>query len=155
MTKALVLGVGNILLKDEGVGVRTVEYLQTHHTIPDNVELLDGGTMGMELLVHLEGIDHLLIIDAAETGEPPGTIIRLADKNVPAYLQRKISPHQLGISDILSALALQGLTPPKVTLIGIQPLVVDTGLELTPGVAAKVPELARMALEELQGWGYE
>lgn len=163
MTRALVLGVGNILLQDEGIGVRVVEWLQAHYAFPgggadglpgQEVQLLDGGTMGLELLHYLDGIDHLLILDAVEAGKSPGELTILKDDTVPAFLGLKISPHQIGVQDLLATAQLLGYTPPEVVILGVQPGSTSVGLEMTPAVAAQVEPLARLAVEQLAEWGY-
>jgi hydrogenase maturation protease len=152
MTQTLILGIGNILLQDEGVGVRIVEHLQRHYHFPDTVQLLDGGTMGLDLLHCLEGIDRLLVIDAVDARQPPGTFIRLVNDEIPTFLGRGISPHQLGLSDILSVAQLCNILPPQIVLLGVQPASVDTGLELSPAIAAQVDMLVEAVLHELRSW---
>jgi hydrogenase maturation protease len=154
MAGALVLGVGNILMQDEGVGVRALEWLQARCAAPE-VELVDGGTMGLDLLHYLEGIDHLLILDAIEAGETAGEIITLAGEAVPAFLSMKISAHQIGVQDLLATAQLMGCTPPEVAILGVQPARLRVGLELSPAVAAQVEPLARLALLQLEQWGYQ
>ena len=103
--RILVLGVGNILLTDEAIGVRIVEALEQRYILPDYVEILDGGTAGMELLGDMANRDHLIIADAIVSKKnAPGTMMILRDEEVPALFTNKISPHQLGLADVLSAL---------------------------------------------------
>ena len=102
--RIVVLGVGNILLSDEGVGVRTVQKLEEDYLIPDGVEVIDGGTTGMEMLDDLGHADHLIIVDAMRSGKPPATITRLAGAEVPVFFRTKLSPHQVGLSDVLATL---------------------------------------------------
>ncbi|HYQ91467.1 MAG TPA: HyaD/HybD family hydrogenase maturation endopeptidase, partial [Candidatus Competibacteraceae bacterium] len=119
--RVLVLGIGNTLLQDEGVGVHVVQALRHRYQIPAEIELLDGGTAGMSLLEDLMDKDHVIIIDAIHTGEPPGTMVRLEDEAVPVFLQQRISPHQLGLSEVLAALVLVDKKPRHLVLIGIVP----------------------------------
>ena len=175
MARALVLGVGNILMQDEGVGVHTLEWLQTHYTFsglsgeagqansvsdhkdeesPAEIVLLDGGTMGLDLLHHLAGVDHLLILDAVEAGKSPGAIIELFDDAVPAFISMKLSPHQVGVQDLLATAQLLGYAPPEIVILGVQPAQLSVGLDMSPVVAAQVEPLARLALTQLQRWGY-
>jgi hydrogenase maturation protease len=144
-----VLGVGNILLTDEGIGVRIVEELQRRYQLPDHVLVLDGGTAGMELLEPLEGLDKLIIADAVRVGQPPGSVVLLQGDEVPKFFRTKISPHQIGLSDLLAALELTEKAPGEVALIGLQPVSLDTGMELTPEAEAKVPEMLALVLDEL------
>jgi hydrogenase maturation protease len=111
--------------------------------------------MGLDLLHYLEGIRYLLIIDAMETGGPPGTLRRLAGDEVPAYLSVKMSPHQIGLPDMLFAAKLRDLYPQEVVVWGVQPGSTEVGLELTPAVAAQVEPLVGHILEELARWGIE
>jgi hydrogenase maturation protease len=154
MARALVLGVGNILMQDEGVGVRTLEWLQAHYASPE-VELIDGGTMGLDLLHYLEGIDHLLILDAVEAGKAPGEITILREDDVPAFLSMKISPHQIGVQDLLATAQLLGYTPPEVVILGVQPDHLSVGLEMSPAVTAQVGPLGNLALSQLEEWSYK
>jgi len=153
MARALVLGVGNILMQDEGVGVRAVEWLQAHCVSP-NVQMLDGGTMGLDLLYYLEDVDHLLVLDAVNAGKKPGEIIVLTGDEIPAFIGMKVSPHQIGIQDLLATAQLMGYTPPEVVILGVQPANMSVGLEMSPAVAAQVEPLGRLAMAHLEQWGY-
>lgn len=154
-SKALVLGLGNILLSDEGLGVRVVQRLQERYRLSPEIQVMDGGTLGLDLLPYLEGVDHLLVIDALEMGEEPGTMARLVGEEVPASLSVKISPHQMGLADLLAAARLQDSYPQEITLLGMQPGSIDTGLDLSPSVEAQVDRLIDEVLMELDSWGYE
>ena len=143
--RTLVLGLGNILLRDEGVGVRVVEALAERYVLPAEVEVVDGGTAGMDLLNTVAGCDHLLICDAVRTGGPPGSMVKLVGAQVPALFQTRCSPHQLGLSDLLATLTLTGEAPATLTLIGIVPTDLGLGLELSDEAA----EAAGRAVEEL------
>lgn len=145
----LVLGAGNILLSDEGVGVRVVETFEKRYPVAPGVELLDAGTAGMDLLDVIAGREHLIIVDAVNTGSPPGTLVRLADQEVPAAFRTKSSPHQIGLADVLAALTLTGEVPSRVTVIGIQPEYMDLGLELSPTIAARLDEMLAMLAAEI------
>ncbi len=155
MTTILVLGLGNILLSDEGVGVRVIERLQEKYEFPERVQVLDGGVRGLALSPYLEGVKRLLAVDAVAAEKEPGSLTRLEGDEVPAFLSPKISPHQEGLADLLMAARLTDLYPEEVVLWGMEPAVVDTGLELSPLVAAQVDELVKKVVEELQRWGIE
>ena len=107
----LVLGLGNILLSDEGVGVRIVEALEASHDLPDGVEVLDGGTSGMDLLDMVAERDCLIVADAVNAAGPPGRLIRLEGENIKVLFETRFSPHQLGLSDMLAALCLIDKAP--------------------------------------------
>lgn len=150
----LVLGMGNLLLEDEGLGIRALELLQQRYEIPPGVELLDGGTTGMGLLDDLSRREHVLVLDACQTGDPPGTLIRLADDQVPVYFSMRISPHQLGLSDVLATLELSGEKPADVIVLGLVPHSLEMCLELSDVVAGKLDSLVEAAVTELVRLGY-
>src|SRR5574340_711188 len=124
--RIVVLGVGNILLSDEGVGVRAVESLKRDYRLPPEVEVIDGGTSAMEMLDDLAHADHLVIVDAVRSGKPPATLVRIAGDDVPVFFKTKLSPHQIGLSDVLATLALTGEAPGGVTVIGVEPVSLAT-----------------------------
>ncbi len=147
----LVLGLGNILLSDEGVGVKAVEELQTRYDCSHAVEIVDGGTMGLELLPYFEERSHILIVDAVKSGNEPGTVTRIEDP--PAFLQEKTSPHQIGLPDVLRIAAITGSLPRNVILLGIEPKQLSTGLDLSTEVALNLNRLVEMVVEELDKIG--
>lgn len=152
-TKTVVLGVGNILLADEGIGVRVIERLQADYVLPPDVQVVDGGTLGMDLLYYLTDACNLIIIDAVEMAGEPGQTVRLEGDDVPARLSLKMSPHQMGIPDMLFAAKLRDLYPDKIVLLGVQPGVLEPSLELSPPVAAQVETLVSQVCRELEQWG--
>jgi hydrogenase maturation protease len=147
----LVLGIGNILLSDEGAGVKAVEELQHRYDCSDAVEIVDGGTSGYELLPYFEDRSHVLIIDAVKTGSQPGAIVRIEDP--PAFFQKKISPHQIGLSDVLGLAAITDNLPRNITLFGIEPKQLSTGLDLSTVVARNLSQLVDMVVAELKAIG--
>jgi hydrogenase maturation protease len=151
----LVLGIGNLLLQDEGAGVRAVEEFERRYEIPAGVELLDGGTSGIELLQYIQEKDCLILLDVVKSGNPPGTFIRLEGENVPALFQKKISPHQLGLSDLLATAQLIDRMPKRVVLIGIEPKSIETGLEMSEEVGGTIGWLADMVALELASLGLD
>ncbi|MGJ7250478.1 HyaD/HybD family hydrogenase maturation endopeptidase [Morganella morganii] len=154
--RILVLGVGNILLTDEAIGVHIAEALAERYILPDYVEVMDGGTAGMELLDSMAGRDHLIITDAIVTAKSaPGTIRILRDEEVPALFTNKISPHQLGLSDVLSALRFTGEFPAKLTLVGVVPASLEPDIGLTPQLQAAVEPALQQVLAVLRESGVE
>lgn len=153
--KIAVLGIGNILLRDEGVGVHAVNALKERYVFSADVELIDGGTMGLDLLPFIEGKDKVLIIDAADFGEKPGIIKTIEGKNIPAFLNTKFSVHQIGLPDMLFAANIMGITPPDICLVGIQPGDTGTGLEMSREMEDKFQELVDIAADKLGEWGVE
>jgi len=152
--RVIVLGLGNILLRDEGVGVRVIEALAERYVLPAEVEVVDGGTVGMDLLDTLAGCDHLLVCDAVQTGAPPASVVKLADAEVPALFQTRFSPHQLGLSEVLATLILMEEAPAAITLIGVVPVDMELGAELSPEVAAVVDQAVEALVAELDGLGF-
>lgn len=147
--RVVILGIGNILMSDEGIGVHAVEALQQRFLLPDNVDVVDGGTTGMELLPDLQGAQHLIVVDAVRVGVAPGTVVRLEGDEVPAFFKTKLSPHQVGLSDVLAALRFSGGEPERVVLIGVQPVSLDMAMELSPEVAAKMDRVLELVTAEL------
>ena len=150
-----VLGVGNIILSDEGFGVRVVEYLQKNFTFPDNVALIDGGTLGVELTHFLTGTRRLLIVDSIDGGAVAGTTFHLRGEQLRAHFAQKISAHEVGVQDVLTMLELTGRKIPHVELIGAQPFSLEAGVELTEPMSKLVAPFAMRAVEILRGWGLE
>ena len=151
----LIIGMGNVLMQDEGVGVRAVEELESRYIIPDGVMVMDGGTTGTELLSPMRNRTHLIVADAVNTGAKPGTLIRLVDDEVPAFFQTKISNHQLGLSDLLALLQISGDAPKHVTIIGMVPHYLENKLGLSAEAESGLPEMVDMLTGELRDLGIE
>lgn len=151
----LILGIGNLIMSDDGVGVRVVQLLQERYRFPEDVTLLDGGTLGLDLLPQLEGVERLLVVDALETGGVPGTLLRLSGDDIPLALETKVSPHQMGLKDLLAVATLQGFDPAEMVLWGIQPECIEMGMKLSPVVEEQVAQLMENVLLELANWGVQ
>ena len=151
----LVLGLGNTIMSDDGFGVKVVTTLSSRYRFPDKVKLLDGGTLGLDLLPHLEGVDRLLIVDALEMQAEPGQVFRLEDEEVPRAFAHKLSVHQMGIQDLLAVAELQGHLPGKLVVWGVQPQNIQMGTELSESVAAALPEVLAGVIGELQRWNIQ
>lgn len=150
---AIVLGIGNILLSDEGVGVRAIEALQATYEVPPEVEVIDGGTSAMELLEDLSRARLLIVVDAVKGGLPPAGIVHLSGDEVPVFFRSKLSPHQIGLSDVLASLELLGEAPQETIIIGVQPLSMALGMTLSEEVAAILPEVLRLLVADLKKHG--
>jgi hydrogenase maturation protease len=149
--RIVILGVGNILLRDEGVGVRVVEQLERDFTFPENVRLVDGGTQGLWLMSTIQESDHLIVVDAVLGRGEPGTLYRLEKDDLPKGLRAKQSAHDSDLVEALNLCGLLGNGPKSVTVIGIEPANIQPyGLELTEKIAAKVDDLVEKVLEELR-----
>ena len=149
----LILGLGNVLLRDEGLGVRALERLTALYDLPEVIQTLDGGTLGLTLLPFLEGVTHLLVLDAVRTGGPPGTMARLDCSDLSRTLALKMSAHQTGLPELLALGDLQGCLPPHIIVCGIEPASMEWGMGLTSPVAEQIDPLVQMAVQELSRWG--
>lgn len=147
--RIVVLGVGNILLTDEAIGVNAIEELGRRYQVPPEVELIDGGTSAMELLDDLANCDLLIIADCVRAGKPPGTLLRLQDEEIPALFRTKLSPHQVGLPDVLATLIITGEAPEHTILFGVEPESLATGMGLTATVAAVLPGLVEAIVAEI------
>ncbi|GHK20517.1 hypothetical protein ECZU03_43060 [Escherichia coli] len=124
--RVVVMGLGNLLWADEGFGVRVAERLYAHYHWPDEVEIVDGGTQGLNLLGYVESASHLLILDAIDYGLEPGTLRTYAGERIPAYLSaKKMSLHQNSFSEVLALADIRGHLPAHIALVGLQPAMLD------------------------------
>jgi hydrogenase maturation protease len=153
--KILVLGIGNILWCDEGFGVRALEVFHSLYRVPANVSLLDGGTQGLYLVQFVQEADHLLVFDAIDYGLEPGTLKIVEDDEVPKFTgAKKMSLHQTGFQEVLSAADLLGDYPEKLALIGCQPEDLENwGGPLTQPVRNQLVRAAETAAAILKSWG--
>ncbi len=144
----LILGVGNILLSDEGIGVRVVEAMK-ETKLPDGVELLDGGTGAYDLLDIIADREKVIIIDAVKGGSEPGSIYHFGPDDIRAQQYHITSAHQVGLPDALTMTRIAGCSPRHVIIYGIEPKRLDWGLDLSPEVAAVVPRVIELVMSEL------
>jgi len=154
-SRILVLGIGNILWADEGFGVRAVEEFHRRYVVPDNVTILDGGTQGLYLVNYLEEADCLIVFDAIDYGLEPGQLKLVRDDEVPRFTgAKKMSLHQTGFQEVISAADLLGRCPKHLVLIGCQPLdLEDWGGPLTQPVRAQIAPAIDLACGILAEWG--
>jgi hydrogenase maturation protease len=148
-----VVGLGNLILSDEGVGVHVVRRLGEAYQAPDEVVMIDGGTSAIDLLDQLVDARHIIFVDAARTGGTPGSVVALEGARLPVWFRERMSPHQIGLADLLATLALMDHAPDSVTLIGIEPASMELGTELTPVVQAAAGEALAMVLAKLAALG--
>jgi hydrogenase maturation protease len=148
MAPILVLGIGNILLRDEGVGVRVIEAMR-HLALPDGVELADGGTSGADLVDLLADRQKVIVIDAVQIDAAPGTIVRCTGSGLLDESVVPISLHQFGLVESLLSARKLGCSPKAVVVFGVKPHDLAPGLDLTPPIAALVPKLIQLVLDEL------
>jgi hydrogenase maturation protease len=153
-TELLVLGLGNVLCGDDGLGIEAVHRLLERYTLAEGVTALDGGTLGMALLGHLAEARRVLLVDAIEADGPPGTLVRLEGEAVAPAVRERLSVHQVGVADLLDSLHLIGAYPPTLVLLGVVPASMDLHLGLSPPVEKAMPALLATVVEELATLGF-
>lgn len=154
-SRAVILGLGNVLLQDDGVGVRAVERLAAEYAIPDGLEVLDGGTLGMSLLSRLAGADAAILVDAVRADAPAGTLVQISGSDVGPAVETRLSPHQVGVADLLDGLRWLGETPARLRLIGLVPERIELGLDLSPAVETNLGSLVEAVAREARSLGLE
>jgi hydrogenase maturation protease len=150
--KVTIMGLGNILMMDEGVGVHTINAFQKRYRVPDYAEVIDGGSAGLDLLPFIEGREKLLMVDAVNFDREPGYIDILENEEIPAKFSTKTSLHHLGLLDVLSIVKLSDALPKDMCIIGIQPKSMELGLDMSPEIWDKVPELVERIVSKLHEW---
>jgi hydrogenase maturation protease len=150
--KITILGIGNTLFTDEGVGIHLLPILQEKFKNDVDIEIIEGLTDGMKLLGPVEDAENLIIIDAINAGKDPGTIISLQGDEIPAYFGVKMSIHQMGFQEVLLAAKLRERYPKRIVMFGLQPASLELGLELTIKVSEKLPELAAAVFNQVKDW---
>lgn len=149
-----VLGIGNILLRDDGVGIRALEALRRDFSFGGNVTLIDGGTTIFHNMGIFAGAEKMIVFDAVKLDGPPGTVYAFNSDEYRVKMPRKATSHDVGVLNTLSMMELIGQKPPEVIIIGVQPKEYDTwSEELTPEVTAAIPEMIRRAVAQLAKWG--
>jgi hydrogenase maturation protease len=151
-TRIAVLGLGNLMRADDALGMLAIQRLRSDPRLAPSVLLIEGGTLGLDLLHPLDGVTHLLAIDAIEAGAAPGTLLRFAGSDVDLIPVGK-SVHLLGFSDLVGALRLTGSAPREIVVLGVQPQVIGWGTELTSCVEVALPELLDAVLDQIAEWG--
>ncbi len=153
--QTLIFGAGNLLCSDEGFGVHFIKYLEQHYCFEDDVELYDGGTLGIMVTHLLEEADRVYLVDVVEVEGQPGDILRYEKEQfLLGRLPIKMSPHQIGIQEVLTLSDLRGRTPDQVSLFGIIPESYAAGVELSATLAARLPSLAELVVGELREAGH-
>ena len=153
-TRKIVLGLGNTLNRDEGLGVHALHALE-ERLAPDApvVEFLDGGVLGLNLLPWVEEASHLLVLDAINARKEPGTLVELERDEIPLYTGIKLSDHQVTFQEVLGLASFRGKLPVNLYLIGIQPADISIGVDLSPVVATTIPQVVNRAEAVLHRWG--
>jgi hydrogenase maturation protease len=151
-SRSVVLGLGNVLNRDEGLGIFCLDLLRPRLTGRGGVECLDGGVLGMALLPAVEACGHLLLLDAVDAGKPPGTVVELSREEIPRFARLKLSWHQLGFQEVLEFAAVRGNLPEHLRLVGAQPFDIMPGYGLSPMIESALPNVADRAVEILREW---
>jgi hydrogenase maturation protease len=150
--RIVLLGLGNILLSDEGVGVHAINTIKDRYSFFPQIDIIDGGTMGLDLLPLFQARDRILIIDAVDFGKAAGTIGMLRDDAIPSVLNPKLSVHHIGVADLLFTARLTRTIPPSVCLIGIQPKSLEVGLAMTDEIRSQIESIIELAIKILAEW---
>jgi hydrogenase maturation protease len=152
-TETVVIGVGSPLMGDDGVGLAALEAMRAWEFDP-HVELLDGGTWGMNLLPFIEGAERLILLDAVETGTATSDVVRLEGREVPRFLHTKLSPHQIDLREVLALSELRGTLPSSLVVLGLQPDRIEMRTDLSPRIQDALQRLVEAALAQLREWGH-
>lgn len=150
--RKVVLGIGNILNRDEGLGVHALKKMDPQVESQSGFEFLDGGVLGLNLLMIIEECSHLLILDAVNAGKRPGTLIELEKEQIPLYAGVNLSQHQTTFQEVLGLAKMRGKLPENLHLIGIQPLDISIGLGMSPDIEQAIPAMLTRAASVLENW---
>jgi hydrogenase maturation protease len=150
--KITILGIGNTLFSDEGVGIHVLPLVEEELKGFENIEIIEGLTDGMRLLGPVEDSENLIIIDAINAGVEPGTIITLVGDEIPAYFGIKMSVHQMGFQEVLMAAKLRERYPKQIVMYGMQPSSLELGVELTETNEKKLVELKDVVINQVNAW---
>lgn len=150
----LVLGIGNTLLTDEGIGVHATRFIYDHHAGLPDIHYLDGGTLSFTLAGPIEDAENLIVIDAAQLNDDPGTVRTFVGEEMDDYLsgQTKRSVHEVGLMDLMSMVRLAGRLPKNRALIGVQPKSLGWGESPSEELQAAIPDVCNKALHLIQEW---
>jgi hydrogenase maturation protease len=150
-SRTLVLALGNPIRSDDGVGMAALRCLEADRRVPSSVDLVEGGTKGLELVSYISGISRLLVLDAVDVGAVAGTILCVRDEELRS-LPGKGNVHDLALADILNALRLLGQEPKEIVLLGIQPATTELGTLLSKSVESSLQLLVEAAIAQLSLW---
>jgi hydrogenase maturation protease len=153
--RLLVLGLGNVLLGDDGLGAAVVARLEREFLMPPGVHLADGGTLGLSLLGLLAESDHVILVDAIRADSPPGSLVRLDGADVSDAVRDRLSPHQVGVADVLEAARLVDRYPESVTLLGLVPDAIELAVVRSSAVDANLDALVTAVVREVRNLGHE
>jgi hydrogenase maturation protease len=149
--RIVIIGVGNMLMKDEGVGIHAIQELEKQ-ALPKDVKIIDGGT-SPDLIAYTRAGDKMIIIDAAKAGGEPGAVYRFKPEDLASEKPELASAHQMGVVENLSLMSFAGSKPRDVIIIGIEPAEIDWGMELSPVIQQKLPDIIKIVMREIEGKG--
>lgn len=151
-----VIGIGNILMQDEGVGVFIANTILEKYDFKPDIQIIDGGTTGLDLLPYFEENDKVIIVDAVDFGKEPGFIGSIENDDILRILNTKLSLHHLGLSDVLSTMKIMDIHPSQIFLLGIQPSTMEElEMELSDIISSKTDRMIEVVLQKLEEWGVE
>jgi len=150
----LVLGLGNVLCGDDGLGVAAVSRLAASHELAPEVQLADGGTLGLSLLGLFQDVDDVVLVDAVLAEDPAGSLVRLEGSEVAPAVRQRLSVHQVGVADLLDALELTGMMPRRLVVLGLVPDALELGVARSPAVARGLPALVEALIAEIRSRGH-
>jgi len=153
-TPLLILGLGNVLLEDDGTGSAAIAMLLERFVPPEDVQVLDGGTLGLSLLPYVDRADRVILVDAIRADAADGTLVRVEGADVAPAVATRLSPHQVGVADLLDGARWLGRSPRSLLLLGIVPESIELGLGVTPRVAAALPALVDEIVDAARGLGF-
>lgn len=153
-TDLLILGLGNVLLRDDGTGPAAISRLRDDYTAPDGVRVLDGGTLGLSLLPYVEDARTVILVDAVAADAPAGTLVRLTGADVGPAVASRLSPHQIGVADLLDGARWHEREPARLVLLGIVPASIELGIGLSDPVIDALPDLIELIRAEATACGF-
>ncbi|MEF3255470.1 MAG: HyaD/HybD family hydrogenase maturation endopeptidase [Deferribacterales bacterium] len=152
MKKTVVLGLGNLLMNDDGAGIIVVNNIKNLFNDSEHLKIIDGGTLGLDLLHYIEWADKLIIVDAVDVGLEPGTVVRIEGEDINTVFESKLSPHQMGLKDILLTAELIDCKPKDIVLFGIQTKDINMDMTLSKEVSDNISRLEKYVIEEIENF---
>ncbi|MFQ3574119.1 MAG: HyaD/HybD family hydrogenase maturation endopeptidase [Thermodesulfovibrionales bacterium] len=153
--RTALIGLGNILLSDEGIGVHAINLIRQRYAFEPEIDIIDGGTLGLDLLHFFENRNDVVIVDAVNLKQAPGYIKILRNEEIPSTINKKLTVHHIGLADILSSLRLLGKYPKNIVLVGIQPKSLEMTLDMTDVLKDRLEDIIQFTIKELEVIGHK
>ncbi len=150
----LVLGLGNLLCGDDGLGAAAIARLDRDWEAPEGAMVIDGGTLGLALLPYVEDALDVILVDAIRDDAPPGSLVRLQGEDVAPAILHRLSPHQVGVADLLDGARLHDRYPRRLVLLGLVPQTLGLGADRSVAVANRIPDLIDQIVAEARSMGH-